>query len=137
MTDKTIDCSIIIPTFNTCQITLECLRHLKQSPPQAKHEIIVIDNNSCDGTAAAISREFPEILLLQNPANLGFSKACNRAAKKAQGRYLCFLNSDTLNAGKAIDQLVTWLNEHPQTGIAGPELRSPDNQLIQMSWVWN
>ena len=66
-------------------------------------EIILIDNNSADETAAAVAREFPTVQLLHNPANLGFSKACNRAAKMAQGRYLCFLNSDTLNAGKAID----------------------------------
>jgi GT2 family glycosyltransferase len=132
-----VDCSIIIPTFNTCAITLQCLRSLRQAPPRVSHEIIVIDNNSSDETTAILVREFPDILLMRNPANLGFAKACNRAAKVAQGRFLCFLNSDTFDTGAAIDRLVEWLIEHPKTGIVGPELRSPEDRLIQMSWVWN
>ena len=132
-----MDCSIIIPTFNTGELTLACIRHLRKGPPRISHEIIVIDNNSSDGTTALISKEFPDIMLMRNPENLGFSKACNRAAKVARGRYLCFLNSDTADAGSAIDQLSTWLDNHPFTGIVGPELRSEDHQLIQMSWVWN
>ncbi len=132
-----MDCSIIIPTFNTREITLECIRNLRQAPPRISYEIIAIDNNSSDATIAALAREFPDITLLRNPVNLGFGKACNRGAKVAQGRFMCFLNSDTINAGGAIDRLAQWLDEHPRTGIVGPELRSPDNRLIQMSWVWN
>ena len=111
----TIDCSIIIPTFNTCNLTLQCIRDLRQTPSHSSHEIIVIDNNSTDDTAAMICREFPDIMLMRNPLNLGFSKACNRAAKMANGKTLCFLNSDTSNAGAAIDQLYQWLEKHPKT----------------------
>ncbi len=132
-----MDCSIIIPTYNTCQMTLECLHNLRQNPPKVSHEIIVIDNYSTDDTTAVLAREFPDILILKNGSNLGFSKACNAAAKIAKGHYLCFLNSDTLNAGPSIDRLAQWLKDHPKTGIVGPELRSPDGRLIQMSWVWN
>jgi GT2 family glycosyltransferase len=132
-----MDCSIIIPTFNTRQSTVECVRSLRQAPPRISHEIIVVDNNSSDDTTAVLAREFPDIHLIRNPANLGFSKACNRAAKLAGGRYICFLNSDTMNTGSGIDLLVDWLDDHPRTAIAGPELRAPDNRLIQMSWVWN
>lgn len=132
-----IDCSIIIPTYNTRGLTRECLRTLMESPPRASYEVIVIDNHSTDGTLEAVGRDFPDIRCLRNPANLGFSKACNRAAKEARGAYLCFLNSDTTHAGPGVDRLVQWFRDHPRTGIAGPELRSPDSQLIQMSWVWN
>jgi GT2 family glycosyltransferase len=132
-----LDCSIIIPTYNTCAITLQCIRSLKQSPPRIPHEIIVVDNHSSDETVRRLAQEFPDIQLIQNAANLGFSKACNLAAKKARGRYLCFLNSDTSQGGLAVDRLVSWLEKNPGTGIAGPELHSPDGSLIQMSWVWN
>jgi len=132
-----LHCSIIIPTYNTCEMTLECLRTLTESPPRASHEIIVVDNNSTDGTVDAVRRQFPQIHCLHNPGNLGFSKACNRAAKETRGAFLCFLNSDTIHAGPAIDKLLQWFRDHPHTGIAGPELRSTDDQLIQMSWVWN
>jgi N-acetylglucosaminyl-diphospho-decaprenol L-rhamnosyltransferase len=132
-----MDCTIIIPTFNTRAITLDCIRNLRKAAPRISHEIIVVDNNSTDDTTPALSQEFPELQVMRNSENVGFSKACNRAAKEAKGRYLCFLNSDTVNAGAAIDRLVQWFEEHPKTGIVGPELRSPDNHLIQMSWVWN
>jgi GT2 family glycosyltransferase len=116
---------------------MECLQNLRQPPLKVSHEIIVVDNNSSDATSAALLEQYPNVTLLRNPANLGFGKACNRGAKIAKGKYLCFLNSDTLHAGEAIDRLTKWLEEHPRTGIVGPELRSPDNRLIQMSWVWN
>jgi GT2 family glycosyltransferase len=132
-----LDCSIIIPTFNTSAVTRECIRNLLASPPKLSHEIIVIDNCSTDDTVSKITAEFPQLTVLQNPLNLGFSKACNRAALSAKGETLCFLNSDTSNAGPAIDHLFRWLAEHPRTGIVGPELRSADGRLIQMSWVWN
>lgn len=132
-----IQCSIIIPTYNTQEVTLQCLRSLSARPPRVPFEILVIDNHSSDDTASAVAREFPQIQLLLNNANVGFSKACNRAARTARGKYLCFLNSDTVDGGPAIDRLVGWLNDHPGTGIAGPELCAPDGRLIQMSWVWN
>lgn len=132
-----MDCSIIIPTFNTSAITLRCLRNLKQEPPRVSHEIIVVDNHSSDDTVAAIAQEFPEVLLFQNPANLGFSKACNCGSRFARGKFLCFLNSDTEHAGPAIDRLTRWLDQYPKTGIVGPDLRAADNTLIQMSWGWN
>ena len=120
-----IDCTIIIPTFNTCEVTLQCIQNLRDAPPRVSHEIIVVDNKSMDGTVDRIAHSFPELAIVNNPANLGFSKACNRAAGMARGRFLCFLNSDTFNTGSAIDQLVAWLVAHPKTGIVGPELRAP------------
>jgi len=132
-----IDCSIIIPTYNTREVTLECIRTLLEEPPKVPYEVIVVDNHSSDGTIETVGRDFPHIQLVSNLTNLGFSKACNLAARLAQGQFLCFLNSDTVRAGPGIDRLVEWLRHHPHTGIAGPELRSPDGQLIQMSWVWN
>src|SRR5450755_885565 len=128
-----MECSIIVPTYNTRATTLACIRSLLQAPPKISHEIIVVDNGTVDGTPSALSEEFPHIILLRNSANLGFAKACNRGASVAQGNFMCFLNSDTLNAGAAIGQLTRWLSDHPRTGIVGPELRSSDNQLIQMS----
>jgi GT2 family glycosyltransferase len=132
-----MNCSIIIPTFNTANLTLECLQDLHASSARSAYEIIVVDNASTDGTVQDITRQFPHVQIIANKQNLGFSKACNAGARVAKGRYLCFLNSDTRNVIAGIEMLREWLDKHPQTGIVGPELRSPDNQLIQMSWVWN
>jgi GT2 family glycosyltransferase len=132
-----MDVSIIIPSFNTVKLTAACLRDLLDRPPRRSHEIIVVDNGSTDGTLEKIRSDFDNIRLIANPDNLGFAKACNLGAHESSGRYLCFLNSDTVNGGQAMDTLVEWLETHPQTGIAGPELRASDSQLGQMSWLLN
>lgn len=132
-----MDCSIVIPTYNTAAMTARCLRDLTANPPALAHEIIVVDNASSDATVESIRHEFPTVLVIANPLNLGFAKACNLGARVAAGRFLCFLNSDTEEAGPAVDTLAEWLSSHPETGIVGPELLAPGGELIQMSWAWD
>lgn len=132
-----MDCSIVIPTYNTAAMTARCLRDLIANPPALAHEIIVVDNASSDGTVESLKQEFPTVLVIANPLNLGFAKACNLGARVATGRFLCFLNSDTEGAGPAVDTLAKWLSSHPGTGIVGPELLAPGGGIIQMSWAWD
>lgn len=131
-----MDISIVIPSFNTVELTTACLRDLLAQPPRRPHEIIVVDNGSSDGTAETIRRDFGNISLIANPGNWGFSKACNLGARETSGRYICFLNSDTVQGGRAMDDLAAWLENHPKTGIVGPELYSSAKHPGQMSWQW-
>jgi len=130
-------CSIIIPSYETRALTLACIAHIRRHPPSCSYEIIVVDNDSKDGTYEAVLKEHPTVKALRNPRNLGFSKACNRGASVAAGRYLLFLNSDTEALPDAFDRLIQWLEKNPQAGIVGPELVSPEGRIIQMSWGWN
>jgi GT2 family glycosyltransferase len=130
-------CSIIIPTYNTCSLTLDCLAEIKKNAPSGAYEIIVIDNNSSDGTFEQVRKQYPQVMALRNSSNLGFGRACNRGAQNAQGTYLLFLNSDTKPLQGTFDELLQWLEQHPKTGIVGPELVGPDFNLLQMSWGWN
>lgn len=132
-----MECSIVIPTYNTAAMTAHCLRDLLANPPALGHEIIVVDNASQDGSADSLRKEFPTVQVIANSRNLGFSKACNLGARAGQGRFICFLNSDTEGAGPAIDTLAAWLASHPETGIVGPELLAPTGGIIQMSWAWD
>lgn len=131
-----IRCSIIIPSYDAADLTLACVRRLKESPPGVPHEIIVVDNHSPDGTYGRLRAEFPDLKSFQNSSNLGFSKACNRGAREAQGLYLAFLNCDAQILPGALERLCEWLAQHPQSGIVGPKLLGPDGRLIQMSWGW-
>src|SRR5262249_2150528 len=79
----------------------------------------------------------PDVAVLENPGNLGFAKACNRGAQASQGRFLCFLNSDTQPKPGTFTTLLRWLEDNPKTGIAGPKLVGPQNKLLQMAWGWN
>ncbi|MFA5974886.1 MAG: glycosyltransferase family 2 protein [Elusimicrobiota bacterium] len=132
-----VTCSIIVPSFNTCELTLSCLRSVQKHPPATPYEIILVDNNSNDETYARVRREFPEVQAVCNASNLGFGKACNIGSRLAKGRYLLFLNSDTESLPDTFNPLIDWLDTHPHTAIVGPELLSSQHGLIQMSWAWN
>ncbi len=130
-------CSIIIPTFNTKDLTLRSIECLLQNPPKMNFEIIVVDNASSDGTLEAIRKRFREVVVIRNDRNLGFSRACNRGAAEASGRFLLFLNSDTEVQKGTFEHLIQWLESHSNTGVVGPKLIGPNERAIQMSWVWN
>ena len=99
--------SILVISYNTREMTLDCLRSVR-SQTTTPYELIVLDNASTDGSAAAIAAEFPEIMLLAEPVNHGFAKANNLAAAQARGEYLLLLNPDTVVLDGALDTLLAF-----------------------------
>lgn len=111
-------------------MTLECLRSVFAETKDAKFEVIVVDNDSTDGSAAAIEKEFgSRIILVCSEENLGFAAGNNLAAGKARGEYLLLLNPDTLVIDGAIDKLVRKSLERPQSGIWGGRTEFADGSL--------
>jgi hypothetical protein len=88
--------SIIIVSYNTQELVCKCLDSIIQSNDRLKKEVIVVDNHSTDATVSVVREKYPWVQLVVNPENYGFGRANNLAAAKAQGKYLLFLNSDTL-----------------------------------------
>jgi GT2 family glycosyltransferase len=129
--------SIIIPTYNTRDLTLACLSAIQRHPPPDTYEVIVVDNNSADGTYEEVQKHFPTVVALRNTRNIGFGRACNQGARAATGDFILFLNSDTEVTGDTLANLLAWMKSHPKTGIAGPEFLGPNQTLLQMSWNWN
>jgi N-acetylglucosaminyl-diphospho-decaprenol L-rhamnosyltransferase len=114
-----MDVSILIVSFNTVDETLTCLASVFEQTRQAKFEVIVVDNASCDGSAAAIARRFPQVRLLALPNNVGFAAATNRAAREASGRHVLLLNPDTVVLDGAIDRLLCFADAEPRSRIYG------------------
>ncbi len=122
----TPDLSIIIPTFRACRHLERLLDSIRIAPPRRSHEIIVVENASDDGTAAMVRAEFPGARMIAPGYNSGCTGGRNLGTVAARGRYLLFLDSDmTLDAGAA-DRLADFLDAHPEAGVAGFPLRSPD-----------
>ena len=98
-----MDVSVIIVNYNTCEITKNCLKSVYEKTQDISFEVIVSDNGSKDGSQDMIRTEFPQVILIENNANLGFGMANNRALAVAKGKYVFYLNSDTIllnNAAK-------------------------------------
>jgi N-acetylglucosaminyl-diphospho-decaprenol L-rhamnosyltransferase len=88
-----------------------------------------VDNASADGAADMVEEEFPEVLLIRNKENAGFARANNQAARRARGRYVFFLNNDTVVPPETLRTLVDHMEAYPQVGMIGPRLRGVDGEI--------
>lgn len=122
-------CSIIIPVFNNLELTQQCLTALASATTGVDYEVILIDNGSTDGTAAFLQTLQGDVRIIQNNENLGFAKACNQGAKAARGKYLIFLNNDTIPQPDWLGPLVQEVEEHPEVGVVGSKLLYPDGTI--------
>jgi len=115
------DLSIVIVSHNTRGDLVRCLESLHAAPPSIAHDIIVVDNQSADGSAAA-ARQWPGVSVIESGANLGFARANNIAIRASTASLLLLLNSDTIVPAGAIDTLVAELTSRPDAAVAGPRL---------------
>jgi len=114
-----IDVTIIVVSYNTCDLTLDCLRSIYMQTQGITYELIVVDNASTDGSAKAIATQFPNLKLIASETNLGFAQANNLAATEASGAYLMLLNPDTVVLDGAIQKLYAFAVANPQKKIYG------------------
>ena len=111
--------SIIVINWNTRDMTLACLRSLYAQTHRTDFEVLLVDNGSHDGSAAAIAEEFPLVRLLAETTNHGFAVANNLAIEQARGRRLLLLNSDTVVLDGAVDRLLAFAESRPAARIWG------------------
>jgi N-acetylglucosaminyl-diphospho-decaprenol L-rhamnosyltransferase len=128
----TLDLSVCIVNWNCRDVLRDCLLSLRQQSLGLRYEVIVVDNASADGAAEMVHRDFPEVRLHRNADNAGFSRANNQAARLANGKYLLFLNNDTVVPPGVLHQLADFLEAHPKVVMVGPRLRDERGKL-QMS----
>lgn len=111
--------SVIILNYNVRYFLEQCLISVQKAVGSVDAEIIVVDNNSSDGSCEMVKTRFPKIKLLENPENIGFSKANNQAVKQAKGEYICILNPDTAVAENTFIQCLWEMENHAEIGILG------------------
>ncbi|MFE4712004.1 glycosyltransferase family 2 protein [Paenibacillus sp. NPDC056722] len=124
-----MDVSILIVNYNTCRLTMDCLRSVYDSETKFSYEIILIDNNSHDGSVEAISREFPNVTLIANEENTGFARANNQGMEIASGRFVLLLNSDTVVRKDTLETMITFMDSRPDVGASGCKIILPDGSL--------
>jgi GT2 family glycosyltransferase len=124
-----IDVSVCIANWNCRELLRGCLESLQDCNQGVRLEVIVVDNASADGAADMVADEFPEVVLLRNETNRGFARANNQAAAKARGRYVFFLNNDTVVPAGTLRRLAEFADRHPEVGMVGPRLRDGRGQF--------
>ncbi|MEI6288092.1 MAG: glycosyltransferase family 2 protein [bacterium] len=127
-----MEISIIINNYQTKGLLKQCLRGIFTFPPSVEFEVIVVDNNSNDGTVEMVRENFPQVKLIASLENLGHHRGNNLGIKSSNGKYILILNTDIAIVDNAIDKLYQFMQGHEQVALVGPRLRNPDNS-IQLS----
>lgn len=123
-----VELSICIVNWNRRELLRDLLVSLQQAGTGLAFEIIIVDNDSIDGSPDMVRADFPHVILNRNHENLGFSRANNQAAALARGRLLLFLNNDTVVRRGALDALARVLDERPEVVAVGPRLIGRDGR---------
>lgn len=111
--------SVIIVNYNVKYFLEQALLSVRKAAQRVDTEVWVVDNNSVDGSAAMVQEKFPEVHLIANKENLGFSRANNQAIRKAKGEYILLLNPDTVVEESTFEKVVRFMDEHPDAGGLG------------------
>ncbi len=128
-----LDVSVIIVNYNTLELTRNCLKSVFEQTKDISFEVIVSDNGSKDGSIEMIKSEFPNVILIENNANLGFGAANNLGLKMAKGKYIFYLNSDTVLLNNALKFFFNFWENSPEKekiGALGCVLQDEKGNLI-------
>jgi len=124
--------SIIIPVFNQLKFTKQCFDALYKVTPNELFELIVVNNGSNDGTREFLddfAKKHFNVEVIHNQENLGFAKACNQGARVAKGKYLVFLNNDTIPLASWLEEMIKAAERDKNVGIVGSKLIFPDDTI--------
>ena len=127
-----LDVSIIIVNYNTRELIKNCLFSVFQQTKDIRFEVIVSDNGSTDGSVEMIKVAFPQVYLIENNVNLGFGAANNRGLKIASGKYIFYLNSDTVLLNNAVKIFFDYWENHKdeELGAIGCNLLNMQREII-------
>ncbi len=113
-----MDVSIILVSYNTKDLTRNCLNSILEKTQEVDFEIFVVDNNSQDGSPEMIEQEFPDVHLIKNSENKGFGAANNIAVKQSKAKYVYLLNTDTILINNSVKAFFDYM-EKPENQMVG------------------
>ena len=118
----TKDLAVIIVNYNVQYFLEQCLLSVRKAATGINVDVFVVDNNSVDGSVALVRNKFPEVILIANKQNMGFSKANNQAILAADARYILLLNPDTLVEEDTFEKILKYMDAHPEAGALGVKM---------------
>jgi GT2 family glycosyltransferase len=114
--------TVVIVNYNVKYFLEQCLRSVFAATQDLEAEVYVVDNNSSDGSAEWIKNQFPQVKLIENQENVGFSKANNQAIRLAKGDWVLLLNPDTIVPENCFNDILDYCQNHPKLGGLGVKM---------------
>ena len=114
--------SIIIVSYNSSSLLEECLDSILKYPPGQNYGIVVVDNNSTDGSQELVRNKYPEVKLIANKSNVGFAAANNMAIKSTDSDFILLLNSDCQVYENSLDEMLDFIEGMTEAAVVGPKI---------------
>jgi len=137
-----LDLGIVIVNYRTCDLLRECLQSIYEGRGDFSFQVCVVDNCSQDGSCAMVGEEFPQVQLIESAINggyayannlglraFGFAQTSDERPSESTPRYALLLNPDTLLPPSALQEMLNFMETHPEAGVAGPRLVLADGSL--------
>jgi O-antigen biosynthesis protein len=128
-----LELSVIIVNYNVKHFLEQCLYSVRQALKKTSGEIIVIDNCSSDNSLAYLQPDFPDVRFVANKENLGFARACNQGWKMSSGRFVLFLNPDTILPEDCFEACIRFFDQHPEAGALGSKMLDGSGAFLKES----
>ncbi|MBM3180632.1 MAG: glycosyltransferase family 2 protein [Chloroflexi bacterium] len=123
------DIGVCILTRSSRDVILDCLASLFEQTKELEMDVVVVDNDSRDDTVDLIRRNFPQVKLILNSENAGYSRGVNQGLRTLDARYYVLLNPDAVILDRALERLARFMDENPQAGICGSRVLNRDGSL--------
>lgn len=131
-----MDLTVTLVNWNTREMLRDCLRTVFAGEGALALQVIVVDNGSTDCSCQMLARDFPQVEVISNPRNRGFAAANNQGLRRARGRHVLLLNTDTLLRGDVLRAAVAWLDAHPRAAVLGPRILNADGTVQDSVKGW-
>jgi GT2 family glycosyltransferase len=128
-----MDLTVIIVSYNVSDLLRQCLLSVDDAREGIHCEIFVVDNDSIDDSCSMVAAEFPQVNLIRNTTNKGFSSANNQAILLSKGRYILLLNPDTLVEKETFIRSIRFMDSHPDAGAMGVKMINGDGEFLPES----
>ncbi|MFM2338133.1 MAG: hypothetical protein RL115_1326 [Bacteroidota bacterium] len=128
-----MDISIIIVNYNVKHFLEQCLLSVQAALSHVAGEVLVIDNHSTDNSIEYLQPQFPFVHFIANKENIGFGKACNQGLQLAQGKYVLFLNPDTIVPENCFEKCISFIQKQPQAGALGIRMIDGSGRFLKES----
>lgn len=118
--------SFLILNYKTRGLLRQCLKYIRAANIKIPYELIVIDNDSADGSVEMVRQQFPEVKLLPQETNLGYAAANNIGLEAVTGDYIMLLNADVLTLDNSVEEMISYMDQNSDIALLGPRLLNPD-----------